>query len=232
MTLRQLCVLLLGILILISIAISYHEVQAEQQQQKQQASNVASQQQLKRPTNQASSSSNYNKQQQQQQQQEAATNNRCGSKRNAREANGDDDDELAGGKLIAGGLAGYLLADPTNSQLNSSNALDSKLADILDRIGPDMRPLRDFRDFDDISVDVAKRAWKLMHDHALAAANGRLSLVRPIVERALLAANVSGACLSAASKTMDSAERLDSWAIQCKCFHRTQTHSSLFLPVI
>lgn len=121
-----------------------------------------------------------------------------------------------GQTLIGPGIAGYLLAEATDEKLNKSNELDSTLAKVLERNGPDMRPLRDFRDFDDITLSVAKRAWQLMHEHAKAAATDRLKLVEPIIEQTLIAANVSLNCFEASQKTMKAAKELDSWAIQCK----------------
>lgn len=128
---------------------------------------------------------------------------------------------LNGGKLgdslgKTGGVAGYLLAEATNEELNKSDALDATLANILGRTGPDMRPMRDFEDFHDISVEVAKRAWRLMHQHAKSAVRDRFKLMGPLVEQALLAANVSLDCMKAAIDTMSAAQRLDSWAIQRK----------------
>ena len=115
------------------------------------------------------------------------------------------------------GIAGYLLADSTDQKLNHSSAIDSELASILNRNGPDMRPLRDFRDFDDITLGVAKRAWQLMHHHAQTAVTDRVNFMRPLVEESLEAANVSAQCLDAALQTMHAAQRLESWAIQCEC---------------
>lgn len=115
------------------------------------------------------------------------------------------------------GLAGYLLADPTDSQLNLTNAVDASLSGILDRIGPDMRPLRDFNYASaDITLEVAQRAWLLMRHHAQTAALDKLSFSRPFVEEALESAKVSPECLLAARETMGAGEKLQSWAIQCK----------------
>lgn len=113
--------------------------------------------------------------------------------------------------------AGYLFAEPTDNQLNQSDAIDSTLANVLDRTGPDMRPLRDFKDSDDITLEVAKRAWQLMHHHAQTAVSDKIKLIEPIVEQVLRDANVDEKCLNAAIQTMEGAKRFDSWAIQCKC---------------
>lgn len=112
--------------------------------------------------------------------------------------------------------AGYLLADATDEQLNRSDIIDSTILSLLARDGPDMRPLRDFRDYDDITLDVAKRAWQLMHQHAQRATADKVKLATPSIERALLGANVSTDCSNAIQATLVAAQRLDSWAIQCK----------------
>lgn len=115
-----------------------------------------------------------------------------------------------------GGTGGYLLAGATDQQLDANDRVDATLSGILNRQGPDMRPLRDFRDADDISVEVAQRAWRLMHHHALVSVGQRVSLLQPLVEQALSGANVSAQCALAARKTMQAAQQLDSSAIQRK----------------
>lgn len=120
------------------------------------------------------------------------------------------------GDNFGSGIAGYLLAEASDEKLNKSNTLDATLASILGRTGPDMRPLRDFEDFDDITVDVARRAWQLMHEHAQSALVSRFKLVGPLVERVLKSANLSDKCIDAALNTMKAAQQLDSWAIQRK----------------
>lgn len=125
---------------------------------------------------------------------------------------------------VGAGLAGYLLADSTDSQLNLTNAVDASLSGILDRIGPDMRPLRDFNHASaDITLEVAQRAWLLMRHHAQTAALDKLSYSRPFVEEALESAKVSPECLLAARETMEAGEQLQSWAIQCKYWRTTAT---------
>lgn len=121
-----------------------------------------------------------------------------------------------GGEKFGSGIAGYLLAEATDEKLNNSNAIDATLASILNRTGPDMRPLRDFEDFDDITVNVSKRAWQLMHEHAQTALVDRFKLMGPLVESLLKSANVSLECVDAALNTMKAAQQLDSWAIQRK----------------
>lgn len=116
------------------------------------------------------------------------------------------------------GLAGFLLTDSTDSKLDLSNELDLKLSNILDRTGPDMRPSSDFTDFDDITIDISKRAWKLMHNHAEKLLLDKLKIVEPILKETLMLSNVSSNCYEAVIKTITAAKTLDSWAIQCKLF--------------
>lgn len=115
------------------------------------------------------------------------------------------------------GLAGYLLADSTDLQLNQTNSVDALLSSILNRVGPDMRPLRDFSYASaDITLEVAQRAWILMHHHAQTAVSDKLSFIRPFVEEALESAQVSPQCRLAAQRTMEAGKKLQSWAIQRK----------------
>lgn len=114
------------------------------------------------------------------------------------------------------GLAGYLLAQ-SGELASSPDPIERRLAELLEVAVPDMRPLRDFgHNSDDITLELAQRAWQLMHQHARLAVDHKLGLVWPVVERALEAANLSSECREAASKTVSAARRLDSWAIQSK----------------
>lgn len=126
------------------------------------------------------------------------------------------DDNYERSYFNGSGLAGFLLTDSTNLKLNLSNDLDLKLSNILDRNGPDMRPSSDFTDFDDITIDISKRAWLLMHNHAEKLVLDKLKLIEPILEQTLLFSNVSSNCYEAVTRTIKAAKNLDSWAIQCK----------------
>lgn len=114
------------------------------------------------------------------------------------------------------GAAGFLLAQPTDNKLNQSSGVDALLAELLARVGPDMRPMRDFGDFPNITPEVTKRAWLLMHEHARLAVADRMQFMAPIVDALLGQANVSERCSRAARSTLEAAKQLDSWAIQCK----------------
>lgn len=126
-------------------------------------------------------------------------------------------------------LAGYLLVDPTDQRLlNLSDPLDRNLSQILDRQGPDMRPSRDYHDFKDISLDMSKRAWSLMREHAKIALQLRTHLAWPPIERLLAEARVSGQCVEAISKTFSGARRLESWAVKLLNSWGTFPTSGLF----
>lgn len=112
--------------------------------------------------------------------------------------------------------APYLLARPTDGQLDQSQQVDAILSSVLDRVGPDMRPTSGFKDFADITPPVAQRGWQLMRDHALWATNARIQLIWPLVQQLLVDSNVSLKCLLASGRTAEAARRLDTWAIQCK----------------
>lgn len=112
----------------------------------------------------------------------------------------------------------WLFARPRQStQLNASeSALDAKLKDVLDRVGPDMKPASGFRDYDDISIDVAKRAWQLLHERVRDVSNERIVTLLPQLEHLLTKSNVSGRCMHAVRSVADGARSLDVWATQCK----------------
>lgn len=127
-------------------------------------------------------------------------------------------------QISGSGVAGFLLAKGSDTKLNQSDGTDSLLGDLLARVGPDMRPMRDFRDFHDITPEVAKRAWLLMHDHAQLAVADRMQFMKPIIGQLLEQANVSRRCSADALSTIEAAKQLDSWAIQCKfCFRSAQS---------
>lgn len=115
------------------------------------------------------------------------------------------------------GLAGYLLAERSDERLDRAQPTDLHLLRLLARSGPDMRPMRDFEQLsDDITLEVAQRAWQVMHGHALAFVGHKLEASWPQLELALEAANVSAQCRAAAAKTVQAALKLDSWALQRK----------------
>lgn len=110
--------------------------------------------------------------------------------------------------------AGFLFADRSDARLNLSDSIDANLSRILDRNGPDMRPSRDFKDFSDITLDVSKRAWSLLHDHTKLAIQERLDLAQPAFDELLESANVSQPCHRAIHEVFDGAKRMDSWAVK------------------
>uniref|UniRef100_A0A6G1SPL6 Nose resistant to fluoxetine protein 6 n=1 Tax=Aceria tosichella TaxID=561515 RepID=A0A6G1SPL6_9ACAR len=123
-------------------------------------------------------------------------------------------------------LINYLVPDGTYSKLvqqqqqqqqqrGSKGAQnDARLLSLLDHIGPDMKPANGFADPPNITLDVAKRAWQLMHDHAEQFAGERINLMWPIVRQALVAAEVSDKCLVAAEQVASSALKLKTWAVK------------------
>jgi len=106
-----------------------------------------------------------------------------------------------------------------NNQANSdaqSRKIDAKLAEILSRFGPDMKPASGFRDYDDISIEISQRAWKLMHERTKGLSNDKVSALWPHVEKSLRKSNVSEKCIVAAQKVADGARSLEVWALQRK----------------
>lgn len=113
-------------------------------------------------------------------------------------------------------LAGYLMSAHLDRKLNESQPDDAQLLALLHRLGPDMRPLRDFRDFPGVGLGVAQRAWRLMHEHAQQQATTRLQPLRRATRELASAAQVSNECMRSLEATISAAEQLDSWAIQRK----------------
>lgn len=114
-------------------------------------------------------------------------------------------------------LSAYLAAN-ASAKLDDSQ-LDQRLSVALRQIGPDLRQMRDFTQLDDsldIDIELAKRAWQLMREHARNAIAGRLQSIGPAILDNLAQAKVSPECISAIEHTIDGAKNLDSWAIQRK----------------
>lgn len=131
-----------------------------------------------------------------------------------------DDGHLLARRRSSGLHSGsYFLAElGADRPLDGSRSeVDATLLEALGRIGPDMRPTGGFRDSSDISLEVSKRAWRLMREHARLLAEGRAESVGPLVDRMLAEANVSQQCRRAAGQTLQAAGRLEAWAVQRKC---------------
>lgn len=109
---------------------------------------------------------------------------------------------------------GYLLADATDKYLNNSDRIDAKILELLERDGPDMRPTRGYKDFDDIDIDTAVRSWSLLHRHAFKAINDKIDHISPFVGELLDSANASKQCKTAVRQILRRARSLDSWAVK------------------
>lgn len=114
----------------------------------------------------------------------------------------------------AAGAAYLLLHD--DQQLNSSDPIDALLAAILDGVGPDMKPSSSYRDLSNVSVEISRRAWSLMHDHAQKALIDRFKLIEPLIDEKLRRARVSAECRSASRAIVEASKGFQSWAVQCK----------------
>lgn len=112
------------------------------------------------------------------------------------------------------GAVNYMLAEATDLALNLSDPIDAKLSVILDRDGPDMRASRGYKDFNDANIEVATRAWTLMHQHALKAIRERVDFAKPAVEEILAAAGVNDSCRQSVDQVFEGAKRMDSWAVK------------------
>lgn len=136
-------------------------------------------------THRTSNSEQDQKQKQQQQRERQKSNN---------SSTDDDDDDGA-----------------TSAQRTSA---DRTIAELLAKLGPDMRPSGEYRDLRGVTVDIAQRAWRRMHKHAAEVVADKVGQTWPMIESALLDANVSSGCSLAAKKTAAGARNLDAWAIQ------------------
>ena len=115
----------------------------------------------------------------------------------------------------AAAAAGHLfgLGDEA-APLNKSDQLDLHIENILARDGPDMRPGRDYKDSQDISLSVAKRALQLLHERTRATILNQIDTSLPIFNELMAAANVSKTCEIAIGTLLSSAKNLDSWAVK------------------
>lgn len=116
----------------------------------------------------------------------------------------------------------WLFAAPHQANDNKINGpsidhvLDAKLKDLLARVGPDMKPASGFRDYGDISSNVAGRAWQLLHERVSDIANDKIDNLWPHVEQILRDSGVSDQCIHAANKVASGAKSLDLWAVKRK----------------
>jgi len=110
--------------------------------------------------------------------------------------------------------AGFLFAHRVDTQLDIRDSIDATLLDILKRNGPDMRPSRDFKDFKDITLEISKRAWELLHEHVVSYVKDKTRLTWPAIEQLLRETAVSNKCLEALQFTFEQAGMMRSWAIK------------------
>lgn len=92
-----------------------------------------------------------------------------------------------------------------------------KLTELLQRRGPNLRASADYHDFKDLQVNESIVGWKLLHEKSELFARNQLKMSRPKIMKLLKESKVSNACQGASLQTLNSIERLDSWAVRSKC---------------
>lgn len=93
-------------------------------------------------------------------------------------------------------------------------AAHANVFELIERIGPNMRSSSDYHDFDNIGLNESIVGWQLLHNQAQLFAENQVHFYGPKLERLLSEANVSAACEQSLNETLQSLERLDSWAVQ------------------
>jgi hypothetical protein len=92
--------------------------------------------------------------------------------------------------------------------------MSPRLAQLIDRIGPNMRASADYHDFRDVKLNESLEAWQLLHEQTMEFAGQKAQSYKPKLIRLLSEANVSSACMDSARATVDAMGKLESWAIQ------------------
>lgn len=90
----------------------------------------------------------------------------------------------------------------------------AKLDELLRRTGPNMRASADYHDFTDIKLNESIEAWKSLHEQAKRFAISQIQFYKPKLQKLFNDANVSRQCSDSVHLTLDSMQRLDSWAIR------------------
>lgn len=123
--------------------------------------------------------------------------------------------------------ADFLFVGQTSSSSSNSNLYQSKITDQLDlnismwldEQDTERRTLRD-----DIrrkpkrgeTLEGAKRAWTILHEHTRAALSNKINLIlRPEVDQLFaITPNISKQCKKAVFRTLDAAVDMDAWAVK------------------
>lgn len=102
-----------------------------------------------------------------------------------------------------------------------------KLAELVRRVGPNMRASADYHDFEDVGLNESIEAWRLLRNQAEQFAKNQVKFLGPKVRHLLMEANVSSKCLESIETTLSSMKQLEPWAIKSK-FRRDLCHISQF----
>lgn len=92
--------------------------------------------------------------------------------------------------------------------------ISDKLADVIKRVGPNMRASSDYHDYQDIKLNESIEAWQLMHKRVMEFAQNQVQFYAPKIDTFLEEANVTSKCRESVSSSMESIKKLNSRAIQ------------------
>lgn len=105
----------------------------------------------------------------------------------------------------------WLIQDANNQTGNNE-----KLANLLNRVGPNMRASSDYHDYNDINLEESILAWKLLHKQSKHFAQNQVKFYRSNLEKLLNDAEVSIDCKISIDFLLNSLEDLKFWAVQSK----------------
>lgn len=126
------------------------------------------------------------------------------------------------------GPAPLWLYDGHHQKQPQQQAISDKLADILDRVGPNIRASSNFYDYADQTAEDSASAWRAMEAEARGYVQGQVDFIQPRISSLLASANVSSACRKSTNITLNAIKHLDTWAIQCKCSHKLADRLTVF----
>lgn len=140
-------------------------------------------------------------------------------------ARGDDDEFCMPTQVMGNVATGYLLSNAARcsshamtSAMRVNDAATLKLDAAIDRLladstGPDFKSAHGTLELANITLDMAKRAWQLLHERARTNIVQRVDLTLPAIDSILQAARVSAECRRAWHRTLEGAKRMESWAV-------------------
>lgn len=89
-----------------------------------------------------------------------------------------------------------------------------KLAELLNRTGPNMRASADYHDFNDVHLNESIESWRILHEQTKQFAQQQVQFYKPRLSKLIKDAKVSPECSQSVEYLLTSMENLASWAVQ------------------